>query len=252
MVAAVFLSLLSGCAYFVRKDCQDTNWQEAGYEESAAGGRRDVFYTHQQRCADVEAAIPETDWNRGFAEGHRAYCSERGGHEAGRNGRMYTGVCRGPSARAFELGYRAGLTEYCPRAGYAEGEDGAPYAPGLCAERWLADAYRDGYRRGLRPYCRPERASSLGRSGAGYRNVCAGHGETSFLEFYRAGTQARTIAQRLQDKQRERDRHQEELRRKKKLGYDVRWERKAIRDAKRDIAELTRQLTVIEARYQRL
>jgi hypothetical protein len=51
--------------------------------------------------------------------------------------------------------------------------------------------------------------------------------------------------------QRTRDRHEDKRQRKEKLGYDTRWERDASRSAERDVLELTRQLTIIEARYQR-
>jgi hypothetical protein len=51
--------------------------------------------------------------------------------------------------------------------------------------------------------------------------------------------------------QRTRDRRENERQRKEKRGYDARWERDASRSAERDVLELTRQRTIIEARYPR-
>lgn len=251
LVAFFALSLLSGCAYFVRKDCQSTDWRHAGYEEGSLGGKREKFLQHQRRCAEAEAMIPESEWNAGFAEGHAAYCSEGGGRTAGLAGKGYTGVCKGEGERAFERGYQAGLEVYCPRAGLEEGENGDKYEAGVCGQGHLETLYRTAYRQGLRHYCQPSEGWRRGRAGRGYKNVCPGDLEWQFLEFYRAGEKAYGLEKRIQEKQKTRDWYEDQMHKKEEQGYDARWERENMRSAEREVQELTRQLTVIEARYLR-
>lgn len=252
-VFLVLLPAVSGCAYFVRKDCQSTDWRQAGYEEGAAGGKRNAFRGHQQRCAEAEAHIPEPEWNAGFAEGHRSYCSEDGGRKAGAAGRRYTGVCKGDGSSAFERGYLDGLAMYCPRAGIAEGRAGQRYDAGVCATTPEVEAsYRRTYRRAIREFCVPSVGWNRGVSGESYGGGCPADLESDFIEFYHAGVKARGLRNRIAERQKARDRHEEEMWKKREQGDDAKWERDSMRAAERDVQELTRQLTVIEARYQRL
>lgn len=251
-ISVGLLPLVSGCAYFVRKECQSTDWRHTGYEEGAAGAKQSAFRSHQQRCGEVEVAIPVAEWKAGWVDGHRAYCSESGGLSAGSAGLGYTGVCQGESAAAFERGYLAGLASYCPQAGMEEGENGSAYTPGVCAVTpQLEASYRYAFQRAIRRFCQPASGWNHGLAGRSYGGSCPDDLEPRFLEFYRAGEKARSLKSRIVSRQQERDSHEEAMLRKMEQGYDARWEREHMRDAERDVLELTRQLTVVEARYQR-
>jgi len=245
------LSLLSGCAYFIRKDCQETDWRQSGYEQGAAGGSREAIVGHERRCAEVEVAVSKHDWNQGWADGVRTYCTEAGGQNVGLAGGAYTGICGPEGEREFQRGYAAGLAVYCPKAGDEEGSNGTGYDPGVCAGGRLEASYRQQWSRAIRNFCQPNIGWTQGHDGNSYSGAFPDDLEPRFLEFFNAGAKARDLKSRVARAQRKRDAHEADMWKEIENGSSGDWERDYMRSAEREVIDLTRQLTIIEARYMR-
>jgi hypothetical protein len=85
--------------------------------------------------------------------------------------------------------------------GYEDGVRGLPQTRisghrKACAEYGVAldlDAYRNGWREGVRSYCQPAKGYRLGRSGSRYNGVCPPELEPAFLEAHRYGHEIYTL-----------------------------------------------------------
>lgn len=85
-------------------------------------------------------------------------------------------------------------------------------------------AYRDGRAEGLREFCQPARGFNLGSRGGNYNGVCPAESEVAFLDAYRAGyhlyelqANVNSANYRINAKQNELDRIDEEIREKEAL-----------------------------------
>ena len=69
-----------------------------------------------------------------------------------------------------------------------------------CAKHGITpdfEAYQAGREQGLRQYCQPSRAFSLGAGGSRYNGVCPGDMEADFVDAYNSGHQLYTLRSRV-------------------------------------------------------
>jgi len=96
--------------------------------------------------------------------------------------------------------------------GYEDGNKGYGQAQigkhrSACAKHGIAPdltTYQQGHQRGVRAFCNPSRAYSMGKRGSQYKGMCPKDLEPAFIKAYRAGKKVHIAAQRvttLQNKQ---------------------------------------------------
>lgn len=107
------LLLLSGCAtpLMTEEACLAGAWEQAGYEDGAAGKRVDVFEERAALCNEVGARpddISLVDYRKGRDDGLSGLCTHRGGYEFGLAGKTYEGVCPAEIEGEFLAGYFPG------------------------------------------------------------------------------------------------------------------------------------------------
>lgn len=141
-------SVLGGCAsYFIRKDCEKTNWYQHGHDVAMAGKRLDADDKVKQ-CQKVEAKMSWTELDTGFKAGMGTYCTDDNI--------------------------------------FAVGKAGNPFSFEMCdgnSEKKMKARYSDG----LRIFCTPGNAYRFGSGGGIYQNVCSKSEEEPFLTEYRKG-----------------------------------------------------------------
>ena len=140
--------VLSGCAsYFLRKDCEKTNWYQHGHDVAMAGKRLDAD-DYVKQCQRVEAKVGWGELDTGFKSGMARYCTPDNVFAVGKAGKPFVyDMCDGESERKMRVRYEAGLAEFCvPANGYRFGSAGGVYqnvCPRAVEEAWLTE-----YRRG--------------------------------------------------------------------------------------------------------
>ena len=106
---------LSGCATGVMsgKECLAGDWYGAGLEDGGLGLTGQAFDERAARCAGFGAPPPD---GAAYIEGRNAgllrLCTDAGGYDYGRAGRVYHGVCRPEREFDFLGGYLAGRRIY--------------------------------------------------------------------------------------------------------------------------------------------
>lgn len=120
---ALFTALgLSGCATGVmsEKECLAADWYGAGLQDGARGLTEAAFDERASRCTAFNAPAPNGE---AYLEGRRValfrLCTDEGGYDYGRSGRVYRGVCRADQETEFLGGYLSGRRIY----GYAAQRD---------------------------------------------------------------------------------------------------------------------------------
>lgn len=148
LVAMVILVSLSGCAsYFLRKDCNKTNWFSHGQKVAMKGKRLDSD-DFVKSCQKVEADV---NWAQ------------------------------------LDSGFKSGMSDYCkPQSAYGVGKRGEQYNYDMCSSSG-GGKLRAAHDKGLTAYCKPDNAYRVGAQGKIYGNVCVEKDEESFLKRYHAG-----------------------------------------------------------------
>ncbi|MBX3021268.1 MAG: DUF2799 domain-containing protein [Bdellovibrionales bacterium] len=139
---------LSGCAsYFMRKDCEKTNWYQYGYDVAMSGKRLDADDKIKQ-CQKVEAKMSFSELDTGFKAGMSKYCTGDNVFAVGKAGKPFSyDMCDGESARKMRAQYEKGLAVFCTTSNaYRFGADGGLYlnvCPKEVENAWLTE-YRKG------------------------------------------------------------------------------------------------------------
>jgi len=152
MVRVLFLcitcsSLVSCASYFLRKDCEKTNWFQHGNDVAMNGERLDSD-DYIKKCERVEAKINYQDLDLGFKQGMGTYCK--------------------------------------PKTVFNTGKTGKPFKEDMCDVPELK-RLRMRYQAGLKIFCQPENAKIFGAKGGKYLNVCPSDLEPNFFVGYRKG-----------------------------------------------------------------
>lgn len=106
---------LSGCATGVmsEKECLAADWYGAGLEDGAKGLTEIAFDGRTTQCAGFGAPPPN---GAAYLEGRKValfrLCTDEGGYDYGRAGRVYRGVCRPEREADFLGGYLSGRRIY--------------------------------------------------------------------------------------------------------------------------------------------
>lgn len=147
-----FLFFLGSCAsYFVRKECEKTNWFEFG-RSVALKGERLSGNDHIVRCEQVEAQIDHAALDLGFKAGMERYCQPDMVFAIGRRGEFFNlNLCDGDKPRLLQAKHADGVALYCQKGnGFAAGALGTPYN-NICPKN-LEPAFLVEFNRGRKNY----------------------------------------------------------------------------------------------------
>lgn len=142
------ICVLSGCAsYFIRKDCEKTNWYQHGYNVAMSGKRLDAD-DKVKSCQKVEAKMSFSELDTGFKAGMAKYCTPDNVYMVGKAGNPFSyDMCDGESIKKMRVQYEKGLAEFCtPGNAYRFGTSGGIYqnvCPKKAEDAWLPE-YRKG------------------------------------------------------------------------------------------------------------
>jgi hypothetical protein len=149
---------LAGCASLSKQECLNADWQIIGYEDGAGGQPPNRIGAHRKACADHGVVPVKADYDQGYYEGLRTYCTYNRGLEAGRYGHDENAVC----AREGEYlaGRETGLRSYCTFDGGYELALGGNDFNRVCPAGLAAD-FAAGYDHGAKIYNLESRLAAI-------------------------------------------------------------------------------------------
>ncbi|MCB0366226.1 MAG: DUF2799 domain-containing protein [Bdellovibrionaceae bacterium] len=147
ILLALSLSLSSCASYFLRKECNKTNWFSHGQKVAMSGKRLDAD-DYVKSCQKVEAEIHWGNLDRGF---------------------------------------KSGMDDYCkPQSAYGVGKKGENFNYDMCSSSDVPKL-KTAYNKGIVAYCKPDNGYRVGAQGQAYQNVCVEQDEEAFLKRYYEG-----------------------------------------------------------------
>lgn len=126
LTSALFLT--SCASYFIRKDCEKTNWFQYG-QSVAMEGRRLTGDSRVKQCEEAGTDINGAELSRGFKAGMAQYCVPETVFQTGKKGEFFNvEMCDGEQPRFLQKRHAEGVKEYCAKSnGYAAGSSGKKY-----------------------------------------------------------------------------------------------------------------------------
>lgn len=101
---------LSSCATLKKGDCLQGDWTGIGIKDGTAGRRSAIqFEGHTRACAAHGVSPDKAQYDAGYQQGLRQFCTKTSGYAYGVEGKQYHGVCPASAQTGFLSGYRTGL-----------------------------------------------------------------------------------------------------------------------------------------------
>lgn len=98
------MTLLYGCETLNKEECQVADWYLLGSGDGA-DGRLSKLDRHIRACQKHGVQPSVDQYNSGYSDGLKEYCTYENGVNEGANGRKYNKVCQGAAHTAFYAGY---------------------------------------------------------------------------------------------------------------------------------------------------
>ena len=112
---AVGFAALASCATLNKEECQAANWLELGRQDGAAGRSPGHIDAHRRACSEHKLPVDQSQWQIGWEEGIRHYCTAENGLLQGREGRSYAHSCPPELKSEFENAYFVAKAVYDAR-----------------------------------------------------------------------------------------------------------------------------------------
>lgn len=109
-LVATLVGMTQGCATLSQSECEEADWQIIGLEDGSAGRPVSYIGRHRKACADYGVKPNMAQYQRGHADGVRAFCTPRKGYQLATAGRGHNDVCPADLRVAFLAAYDDGLT----------------------------------------------------------------------------------------------------------------------------------------------
>lgn len=104
-VVLLGLGLLGSCATLNEEECMTANWFELGRQDGSAGRHVSHIDAHRRACEKHKLPVDPQQWQVGWEEGIRLYCTPDNGLLQGREGRSYASSCPPDLKTGFETAY---------------------------------------------------------------------------------------------------------------------------------------------------
>ncbi len=110
----LLLQLTVGCAVLSKKECEQVNWSQEGYNTGFNERNSEkVLGYYREHCGQEYGIHPDL---RSFDEAHKrgveALCTREGGYKYGSRGGVYAGSCKKEKEDEFFIGYQRGQSIY--------------------------------------------------------------------------------------------------------------------------------------------
>lgn len=112
---AVAMAALASCATLNKEECQTVDWLDLGRKDGAEGRPASHIDAHRRACAEHKLPIDQTQWQTGWTEGIRLYCTADNGLLQGREGHSYANSCPPELKSEFESAYFVAKAVYDAR-----------------------------------------------------------------------------------------------------------------------------------------
>ena len=110
--AAAAVLVLTGCAGMNKSECLTADWQMIGFEDGSVGKPQSNISEYRKACADHGITPSLAQYQQGYAEGVRNYCTQSNGFDQGKRGATYRGICPGDMEAEFVEAYGLGRDFY--------------------------------------------------------------------------------------------------------------------------------------------
>jgi len=110
--AAAAVLLLAGCAGMDESECLAADWRMIGFEDGSVGRSQANIGEYRKACADHGVTPSLAQYQQGYAEGVRNFCTQRNGFEQGKRGAAYRGICPTDLQAGFAEAYDQGRDFY--------------------------------------------------------------------------------------------------------------------------------------------
>lgn len=154
----LLLSLTSACALFQmsQEECMNTNWEQAGYADGAAGKLPRSLTQAVTDCAKYGITVNQKLYHQGWKSGIRQFCTFEQGYTIGNQGLPLPTVCPEGSQKKFAAGWAKGSRGFCsnPSNAFQIGKSGQPF-PAACSEN-SSPAFMSEFEHGQRLFQRTQ------------------------------------------------------------------------------------------------
>ncbi|HEX4844370.1 MAG TPA: DUF2799 domain-containing protein [Limnobacter sp.] len=111
--AAILLqAMLSGCATMSKEECLVANWREVGFTDASQGYTQARIAEHRSACAEAKVTVNLEEYNKGFEQGLKNYCTASTGFDLGARGAAYPDQCAEKTYPKVRAGFREGQAVY--------------------------------------------------------------------------------------------------------------------------------------------
>ena len=119
LLASVCLAL-SSCATMNEEQCKTANWFEIGRGDGSNGMPSSRISEHSKACAKHGVSASAVDYNKGYQEGVKSFCTPDNAYELGRSGKMSFASCPKDVETSFNKSWQKGRAEYDREVAVAE------------------------------------------------------------------------------------------------------------------------------------
>ena len=150
-ILSLSIVLFSCTSYFTRKDCENKNWFDYGYQVAMSGKRLNSD-DYLSACRKVDADIQEAQLDLGFKSGMSNYCKPEIVFASGKKGQFFnTEFCDPGQIKILTVKHQEGVHVFCePSSGFTFGSSGGVYNQ-ICPKAG-EDAFLKEYRRGRKRF----------------------------------------------------------------------------------------------------
>lgn len=99
---------LSGCATLSKEECLVVDWREVGFSDASRGHTQARVAEHRSACAEAKVTVNLDQYNSGFAQGLKNYCTANTGFNLGAKGAGYPSQCIENTFPKVRFGYQEG------------------------------------------------------------------------------------------------------------------------------------------------
>jgi len=103
---------LTACATMNKNECVSADWEMIGYEDGSNGASAGRLQKHREACAKHSVTPDFSQYQSGYDEGLKRFCTDRVGFTKGKSGYNYKGICPADLEAGFLKGYSLGLEFY--------------------------------------------------------------------------------------------------------------------------------------------
>lgn len=111
----VALVALTSCATLNEEECRSVDWAQLGQQDGASGKSGSHIQEHRRACGEHKLPVDESQWQTGWEQGIRLYCTPENGLLQGRQGRYYPNSCPIDVKTGFESSYAVAKALYDAR-----------------------------------------------------------------------------------------------------------------------------------------